>query len=303
MRLAVRIVIGVVGVYVAVVALMYVFQRDLMYFPDQIRRVPPSYYAMLAGVQEIQLKTADGLKVYAWYSPPPAGRPTVAIFHGNGGSLRSQRYRLAYFKDAGMGVLLLAYRGYAGSEGLPSEEGIYADARAALDFLNGQGVADKRIVLYGESLGSGVATKMASEREIALLVLEAPYTSTVDVAAWRFPIVPVHFLMADRYESLSRMGQIKTPLLVMHGDADYVIPQEFGRRLFEAANEPKEGFWPQGIGHDDIFDSGGFTTARDFIERRFHQNVSSRKLGEPECGSIRSASLTIRDPGVACSVR
>jgi dipeptidyl aminopeptidase/acylaminoacyl peptidase len=126
----VRISIGAVSVYSGIVALTYAFQRDLMYFPDQIRRVPPSHYAMLAGVREVTLKTADGLNVVAWYWPPPEGRPTVLLFHGNGGSLRSQRYRLKYFKEAGMGVLMPAYRGYAGSDGSPTEEGLYLDGRA-----------------------------------------------------------------------------------------------------------------------------------------------------------------------------
>ena len=269
MRIVRNISIGVLIVYISVVALMYVFQRDLMYFPDQIRRVPPSYYAMLAGVQEIELKTADGVKDFAWYASAPAGRPTVLLFHGNAGSLRSQRYRLAYFKQANMGVLMLAYRGYAGSEGSPSEEGLYADARAALDWLNAQGIADGQVALYGQSLGSGVATKMAAERKVAALILEAPYTSTVDVAAWRFPIVPVSWLMSDRFDSLSRIASVHAPVLVMHGDSDDVIPQRFGRALFDAANEPKEGSWPRGIGHHDVFDNGGFTKARAFIERHF----------------------------------
>lgn len=259
---------GAVGPYVAIVVLLYIFQRDLMYRPDSIRRVPPSYYEMLAGVQEVELKTPDGLRVYAWYSPPPEGRPTVAIFHGNGGSLRSQRYRLKYFKDANMGVLVLGYRGYAGSDGAPSEEGLYTDARTALDWLNAQGIGDGRIVLYGESLGSGIATKMAVEREFAAVVLESPYTSTVDVAASRFPFAPVSWLMKDRFESLARIKQVHEPLLVMHGEADEVISQEFGRRLFDAANEPKEGYWPKMAGHNSIFDLGGFLTAAEFIERR-----------------------------------
>jgi fermentation-respiration switch protein FrsA (DUF1100 family) len=269
MRWWTKVLVAVAGIYVATVGLLYVFQRELMYRPDQIARVAPSYYPMLAGVREIELKTSDGLKVFVWYAPAPIGRPTVVIFHGNGGSLRSQRYRLAYFKNAGMGVLLLAYRGYAGSDGSPSEEGLYIDARAALDWLGAQGVANERIVLYGESLGSGVATMMAAERKVALVVLESPYTSTVEVAAWRFPFVPVHWLMSDRYESIARIGRIQAPLLVMHGADDEVVPQAFGRRLFEAAPEPKEGFWPQEFGHKDIFDNGGFATAREFIERQF----------------------------------
>jgi fermentation-respiration switch protein FrsA (DUF1100 family) len=263
-----RLLVGVAGLYLAVVALLYAFQRDIMYRPDSIKRVAPSYYPMLAGVQEVVLTTPDGLHVYAWYSAPPVGRPTVAIFHGNGGSLRSQRYRLKYFKDANMGVLVLGYRGYAGSEGTPSEEGLYTDARTALDWLNAQGIADNRIVLYGESLGTGVATKMAVEREFAAVVLESPYTSTVDVAAARFPFVPVSWLMKDRFESLARIGQVQEPLFVMHGEADDVIPQSYGHRLFDAANEPKEGFWPKLAGHNSIFDLGGFQTAAEFIERR-----------------------------------
>lgn len=267
MRWMRRIAVGAVGLYTVVVLLLYTFQRDLMYRPDSIKRVPPSYYDMLANVQEVELKTADGLRVLAWYAAPPEGRPTVLVFHGNGGSLRSQRYRLKYFKDANMGVMILGYRGYAGSDGAPSEEGLYTDARTALAWLNAQGIADNRIALYGESLGTGIATKMATEREFAAIVLESPYTSTVDVAEQNFWFIPVHWLMADQYNSLARIADVHEPLLIMHGGADQVIPQKLGRKLFDAANEPKESFWPERAAHNTIFDLGGFAAAADFIER------------------------------------
>lgn len=122
-------------------------------------------------------------------------------------------------------------------------------------------------MLYGISLGTGVATKMAAERDVGAVVLEAPYTSTVDVAAFRFPIVPVAWLMEDRFESLARIRAITEPLLVMHDDDDHVIPQRFGRELFDGANQPKEGFWSTGVGHDNVFDNGGFDVAVDFIRR------------------------------------
>lgn len=253
--------------YATAVTVLWAFQRDLMYFPDGSPRVPPSHYEMLGGVQEVSFTTRDGLTLVAWYAPAPPNRPTVVMFHGNGGSLRGERYRLKHFKDAQMGALLVAYRGYSGNGGTPNEEGLYADARAALDWLEKGGVASASVVLYGISLGTGVATKMAAERQVAAVVLEAPYTSTVDVAAFRFPIVPVDWLMEDRFESLRRIGQVTEPLLVMHGSSDYVIPQRFGRQLFEAANQPKEGFWPHGLGHDDLFDNGGFETALAFIRR------------------------------------
>jgi fermentation-respiration switch protein FrsA (DUF1100 family) len=260
--------------YSATTFALWALQRELLYHPDPRDSVPPSSYPMLAGVEELRLNTADGVELVAWYAPAPAGRPTVVMFHGNGGSLRGERYRLKYFMDASMGALLLAYRGYSGNPGTPTEEGLYADARAALDGLDARGVHRESIVLYGQSLGSGVATKMAAERNFGALILEAPYTSTVDVAAHRFPVIPVGWLMEDRFDSLARIAAIDEPLLVMHGDADFVIPQSQARRLYAAANEPKQAFWPSGVGHNDLFDSGGFATARDFIERQIAPPVA-----------------------------
>jgi fermentation-respiration switch protein FrsA (DUF1100 family) len=264
-----------VALYATAVTVLWAFQRDLMYFPDR-SRVAPSHYDILGGVQEVSYTTADGLDLVAWYAPAPVDRPTIVVFHGNGGSLRRERFRLKRFKDAQMGALLVTYRGYSGNGGTPSEVGLYADARAALDWLEASGVASTSVVLYGISLGTGVATKMAEERELAAVVLEAPYTSTVDVAAFRFPIVPVSWLMEDRFESLARMSAITEPLLVMHGSGDYVIPQRFGRRLFEAANQPKEGFWPHAVGHDDLFDNGGFDAALTFIRRTLKLPADAR---------------------------
>src|SRR5689334_8513149 len=267
--------IAAIILYLAGITALWAFQRDLMYFPDALPRVPPSYYEMLDGVREISFTTADGVDLVAWYAPAPPTRPTVVMFHGNGGSLRGERYRLKRFKDAQLGALLLAYRGYSGNAGVPNEQGLYADARAALDWLAQNGVASTSIVLYGISLGTGVATKMAAERDVGAVILESPYTSTVEVAAFRFPIVPVSWLMEDRFESLSRIRMITEPLLVMHGDSDTVIPQRFGRQLFDAANEPKEGFWPHGLGHNDIFDNGGLETALEFIRRTMHAPVDA----------------------------
>ena len=264
------------GTYLVAVASLWAFQRALIYSPDRVDYVPPSHYEMLAGVQEIGLATSDGVHLKAWYAPAPEDRPTVVMFLGKGGSLRSQRYRVQLFRDAQMGVLLLAYRGYSGNEGEPSEEGLYADARAALDWLEASGVPDRSIALYGASLGSGVATEMAVEREYGALVLEAPYTSIVDVAAARFPLVPVDLLMIDRFDSLSRIDAVEEPLLVMHGAADRVVAQRFGRELFDAADAPKTGFWPEDVGHKDIFDRGGFEVARDFIESRVKPAPSRR---------------------------
>ncbi|HJR69593.1 MAG TPA: alpha/beta hydrolase [Gammaproteobacteria bacterium] len=267
-KVATVAVAAIMAFYSATTFALWALQRELLYHPDSRQTVPPSFYPMLAGVEELRLTTADGVELVAWYAPAPAGRPTVVLFHGNGSTLRGERFRLKYFMDASIGALMVAYRGYSGNPGSPTEEGLYADARAALDWLQARGVRRESIALYGQSLGTGVATKMAAERDFGALILEAPYTSTVDVAAHRFPVIPVRWLMADRFDSLARIDSIEEPLLVMHGDADFVIPQSQARQLYAAANEPKQAFWPSGVGHNDLFDSGGFTTARDFIERQ-----------------------------------
>lgn len=261
-----RIAIIASAVYVAAVAGLSLFQRTLIYAPDHSEYLPPSHYAMLDGVKEIALSTPDDLELTAWYAPPPGDRPTVLILPGKSGSLRTQRHRITQFRAVQLGVLLVAWRGYSGNPGSPSEDGLYDDARAALDWLEAHGVADRSIVLYGISLGSGVATRMAAERDVGGVILEAPYTSLVDVARHRYPIVPVCWLLRDRFDSLSRIAALNAPLLVMHGDGDKVIPQHFGRRLYDAARAPKQGFWPAGVGHNDIFDRGGYAAAIEFIE-------------------------------------
>jgi fermentation-respiration switch protein FrsA (DUF1100 family) len=260
--------------YLAAVAGLWGFQHAIVYTPEDVEYVPPSHYAMLEGVQEIALETADGVALRAWYAPAPAGRPTVVMFPGKNSALRAERYRLSHFIEARMGVLMVAYRGYSGNDGEPSEEGLYTDARAALDWLQDRGVPESEIAIYGVSLGTGVATEMAAERDYAAVVLEAPYTSIVDVAASRFPIVPVRWLMKDRFDSLARIARLDEPLLIMHGDRDRVIPQRLGRALYDAAKAPKSGYWPADAGHKDIFDRGGFEAARDFIER----TVSGQEL-------------------------
>jgi fermentation-respiration switch protein FrsA (DUF1100 family) len=260
--------------YLAAVAGLWGFQHAIVYTPEDVEYVPPSHYAMLEGVQEIALETADGVALRAWYAPAPAGRPTVVMFPGKNSALRAERYRLSHFIEARMGVLMVAYRGYSGNDGEPSEEGLYTDARAALDWLQDRGVPESEIAIYGVSLGTGVATEMAAERDYAAVVLEAPYTSIVDVAASRFPIVPVRWLMKDRFDSLARIARLDEPLLIMHGDRDRVIPQRLGRALYDAAKAPKTGYWPADAGHKDIFDRGGFEAARDFIER----TVSGQEL-------------------------
>jgi uncharacterized protein len=251
--------------YGAIVGGLYVFQRHLLYLPDGTHPQLGEFAAL--GVREKRIETADGLSLLSWYLPPPEGRPVIVYFHGNAGHIGYRAERLRHFARDGYGVLMAEYRGYGGNPGTPTETGLYVDAAAALDFLNRLGIKPNRLVLYGESLGSGVAVQMAAHREIAALILEAPFTSVAEVAQFHYPFVPAARLMRDRFESIARIGGVKAPILILHGAHDTVVPLRFGRALFDAAPDPKEFWLAPGAGHENLTRSGALEAVRAFLER------------------------------------
>ena len=222
----------------------------------------------LIGVREVALTTADGLSLFSWYLAPGAGRPVVAYFHGNGGHIGYRTERLRRLAREGYGVLLVEYRGYAGNPGTPSETGLYADGAAALDFIAGQGIAADRIVLWGESLGSGVAVELATRRAVAAVILEAPFTSVAAAAQHHYRLIPAAMLVRDRFDSLSRIDRLNAPLLILHGERDRIVPVSHGRTLLEAAPEPKEGWFAAEGGHRKFAQFGALDAAIAFIDRR-----------------------------------
>jgi uncharacterized protein len=252
--------------YAALVGGLYLFQRQLLYFPDKAR--PELFGLEQLGVRELTLTTEDGLSLLSWYLPARPGRPVIAYFHGNGGHIGYRAERLLRFAREGYGVLMAEYRGYGGNPGTPTEAGFCTDARAALDFLDREAIPSNRLVLYGESLGSGVAVALAAEHDIAALILEAPPTSVAEVAQCHFPFVPAARMVTDRFDSLSRIGRVKAPILVLHGERDRVVPVRYGRALLEAAPEPKEGWFAPEAGHEDLASYGSLDVVVAFIDRR-----------------------------------
>ena len=213
--------------YLALTALMYFAQRGLMYFPETVRTSPAA--AGFPQAQEVWLNSADGERVIAWHVPPRDDKPVVLYFHGNGGSLRLRAGRFQRIVAAGVGLVGLSYRGYGGSTGTPTEQGLIEDARAAYAFA-----AERypgRIAVWGESLGTGVAIALAGEKPVTHVILDAPYTSTLDVAADLYWFLPVRFLMKDQFRSDLRIKKVKAPVLILHGDADDIIPIRYGERL------------------------------------------------------------------------
>jgi uncharacterized protein len=258
------LLIVVVGLYCAGLAVLFVRQRAMLFPIPPVGRTAPAA-AGLPQAEEHVLTTADGERVIVWHVPAQPGRHVVLYFPGNGDFLAGLAGRFRALTSDGIGLVALSYRGYAGSTGSPSERGLLLDAAAAYAFTAARYAPD-RIVAWGFSLGSGVATAIAAEHPVSKLILEAPYTSTVDVAAAMFRMVPVGLLMLDQFRSDQRIAEVTAPLLIMHGERDPAIPIAFGERLFELAHEPKRFVrFPEG-GHNDLDRFGAMETAKRFID-------------------------------------
>lgn len=255
-------VIGVLGVYLTVLALMYVFQRKLLYFPETTRTPPAA--AGLPQAEEVTLTSADGERLIAWHIPAQSGRPLFLYFHGNGGSLRLRADRFRRLTANGSGVFGLSYRGYGGSTGSPTEAGLLADADAAYAFVRKR-YAPEQIVVFGESLGTAVALAVAVKHPAAKLILDAPYSAAVDVAASVYPYVPVRFLMKDQFRAGDWARQVKIPTLVLHGERDHIIPIRFAEALYELIDAPKSFVrFPRGT-HVDLDSHGAQDAIRKFV--------------------------------------
>jgi uncharacterized protein len=252
--------------YVGGLAAVFLLQRAILFPIPSSERIAPAA-AGFPDVEEHVLTTADGEKIIVWHMPAKPGRPVILYFHGNGDYLAGFFARFRDFIADGIGIVAPAYRGYSGSTGKPSEQGILQDAEAALAFTAARYQAD-RIVVWGFSLGSGAAVALAAEHPVSKLILESPYSSIADVAASAFPIFPVRLLMRDPFRSDQRIARVKAPLLVMHGARDATIPMVFGERLFALAAEPKQFVrFPDG-GHNDLDYFGACATALRFIAGR-----------------------------------
>jgi len=266
MSTLVKIVAAIVSVYLLVALVMYMGQRRLMYFPDAKHVLPG--HAGLANVSERILNAPDGARNIVWYGKAKPGQPTLLYFHGNGGGLAERADRIQRFMGQGWGIYMMAYRGYAGSTGYPTEANNIADARRAYDALVQEGVPPSSIILYGESLGTNVATRMAAEKASSGLILESPYTSVLEIAVTDYPFLPVRLLLSDRYETDKVIPQVRVPVLILHGKQDDVIPVAMAHRMVKLANEPKRlVILPEGE-HSDLYLDGNnaLPVVRDWIK-------------------------------------
>ncbi|WP_179954012.1 alpha/beta hydrolase [Denitrobaculum tricleocarpae] len=255
--------LGVVG-YLLLTGLMFAFQRTLMYPAGQT--LPEIEAVGLPGLSEVELTTKDGLLQRHWYVPArKPGAPTVVVFHGNAGQLADRVPKFSFFADAGYGVFFVGYRGYSGNEGSPTQSDLVEDAATVLNWMRDQGISPEKTVLYGESLGSGVAVQLAAEQQFAAVVLEAPFTSVADVAQAHYWYLPARWLILDQWNSLAKADMLRAPVLLIHGEQDAVTNVRFGRQLLDAIQAPKEGIFVPQAGHNDLYNFGLRERVTNFV--------------------------------------
>ena len=259
-----KLLLSLLGIFALFCFVASLLHRYFIYIPDRKRVAPKD--AGLVDVEEIVFKAADGTRLIAWYRPARGDKPTLLYFPGNSGNTADRAGKIRAIAADGYGVFIVNYRGYGGSGGRPTEKRLAGDAVRAYDYLRGLGVAPGNIVVYGESLGTAVATGVSLQREAKALVLESPFTSVVDVGQLAWPLLPLKYIMVDQFRTIDLIGSVDTPLFIVHGGRDAVIPLDMGRRVFHAAGGPKTLKVVKRAGHNDLFEQGAWALVRDFLE-------------------------------------
>jgi len=233
--------------YLLILVFVFFYQRNLLYHPFENNyssdKINFSY-------EEVFIPTSNGNNLRGWFHKKNVNKnKTLVFFHGNAGDLRNRIYKLNLIKDFDINFLIVAYRGFSGNKGQPTEKGLYEDAQKTLDWLTKQKIHENQIVIYGESLGTGVSIEVAQNKKFAGIILESPFTSMVDAGKFYYPYLPVSLLLKDRYETIKKLENINIPILVMHGKKDKIVPFHMGQEVFEKANQPKFSYFPEEDDH------------------------------------------------------
>ena len=239
--------IFIFALYLVVTLSLYFFQKNLLYYPSENNY---SGDRLTVPIEKVKIKTQDNIELLSWYHEKNVNDyKTILFLHGNAGSLENRIHKINHFKDMNVNFLLLAWRGFSGNSGYPTEKGIYEDARSAVRWLKNNGVVEENIIIYGESLGTGVATEIAQNKNFAGVILESPFTSMVDAGKIHYPFFPIKLLLKDKYESDKKIKNIKSPILIMHGEVDKLVPFWMGEKMYELANEPKYSYFSEYDNH------------------------------------------------------
>tara|TARA_A100000164_G_scaffold189359_1_gene168045 strand:+ start:788 stop:1603 length:816 start_codon:yes stop_codon:yes gene_type:complete len=243
---------------------LYIFQRDLLYHPTENNYDGDK---LTVNIQEVKIITDDNIDLLAWYHNKDINKfKTILFLHGNAGSLENRIHKINHFEDMNINFLLLSWRGFSGNKGKPTEKGLYQDARSAVKWLVKQGVIEENIIIYGESLGTGITTEIAQNKNFAGIILETPFTSMVAAGKSKYPIFPIKLLLKDKYESDKKIKNIKSPVLIMHGEEDQIVPFWMGKKMFQMANEPKYSYFTKFDDHMMEYDENLVLELKKFIK-------------------------------------
>ena len=255
-----------ISIYLLLIIIMFIFQRSLLYQPSR-ERLDVSYYNS-SGLKKINFTTQDGIILKSLFKKPSKSENnTIVVFHGNAGHIGHRVQKFKPFMDEGYGLLLLEYRGYGENKGKPTESGLYLDGKAALDFLTNYNIPVNKTILYGESLGCGLAVKFSTEESFKATILEAPYTSIADVAMRQYWYLPARWLVLDCYDIISKVKNINSPLLVLHGLKDKIISIDFGKRVFNSAPKPKQALYIPNAGHNNLYEFNIYKKVISFLNQ------------------------------------
>jgi uncharacterized protein len=264
-RQALRYLVMLACAYVGIILVLLALENSLVYHPCPASR--DWQPAPAPEVRDVELTAADGNRIHGWWFPKEGSEGALLYLHGNAGNLSHRGGAMRRLRDElGVSVLIIDYPGFGRSGGSPSEAGCYAAADAAYEWLTKvQKVPPGKLLIYGASLGGGVAVELASRRDHRALILAKTFTSLPDVGAGQYPWLPVRWLMRNRFDSLAKIGQCRRPVFVAHGTADRVVPCAHGERLCAAANEPKRFFRMAGVDHNDGWGEGFFPALKGFL--------------------------------------
>ena len=249
--------------YITILLFTYFYQRNLLYHPSENNYQGDS---INFNYQEVFIDVEENIKLKSWFIKKDLKNfKTIIFFHGNAGDLTNRIHKLNELNKLDVNILIISWRGFSGNLGKPTEKNLYQDAKKSVKWLNKNGIEKKNIILYGESLGTGVATELGQDNSFAGIILESPFTSIANAAKIYYPYLPIDLLIKDRYDSIKKIKSIKIPILIMHGKKDNVVPFKMGVELFEKANEPKYSYFSKNDDHMMEFNDQLINSLKKFL--------------------------------------
>ena len=258
------LILSLLAAYILVLIYIYINQRNLLYHPEDNNYIKDKIEFIH---EEIWIKTEKDIKLKSWLIKKDLKKyKTLIFFHGNAGNLFNRVHKLNELNKLDFNILIISWRGFSGNLGKPTEKNLYIDAKLSVQWLNNLGVTNDKIILYGESLGTGVAVELGQNNTFNSIILESPFTSIAKTAKIYYPYLPINLLLKDRYDSIDKISKITKPVLIMHGMKDNIIPHEMGVKLFQKANQPKYSYFPKNDDHMMDFNEKLLDTIRVFID-------------------------------------